>query len=208
MKMHMKNKKRGFTVAELIISLAILVLVGTALSLFERDLFSFSFIAQDNLNTQQDGRHVVKIMVASLREAEPSVNGAYAIALASSSALTFYSDPNNDGTPDQIRYYISGTSLMQGVTAPSGSPASYQSGNEKVSIVASGLTNTASSTAPIFQYYDENYTGTSSPLTQPVNPQAIRLIKVTLIINKDPIKTPNAITVTSQAEVRNLKDNL
>jgi len=207
-KFNYKKSEKGFTLAELLVSLGILALVGTAVGLFERDLFSFDFVAEGNLNTQLDARHVIKNMVAALREAEPSVNGGYPIALASSSALTFFADPNNDGVPDQIRYFISGTSLMQGVTAPSGSPPVYVSGNEKLSTVASNLTNAASSTAPIFQYYDENYAGTTSPLVQPVNPQAIRLVKITLVINKSPNKGINAVTVTSQAEVRNLKDNL
>ena len=203
----MKNKK-GFTLIELLITIGIFLFVGTAIALFEKDLFSYDFVAQDNLNVQLDARHVVENMVAALREAEQSGNGSYAIAVSSSTALTFFSDPTNSGVPSQIRYFVSGQNLMQGITVPTGSPLTYNSANEKVTTVATYLTNTASTTAPIFQYYDENYAGTSTPLAQPVDPQAIRLIKITLIIDRDPNKSPNPITVTSQAEVRNLKDNL
>ena len=199
---------KGFTLAELLITIGIFVLLAVVISSFERNLFSYDFTAQDQLNTQIDARHVVENMVAALREAEPSANGAYTIALASTSALTFFSDPNNTGNPNEIQYYMSGTNLIQGVIAPTGSPLTYVSANETYSTVASGIQNAASTTLPIFQYYDENYAGTSSPLTQPVNPQSIRLIKITLVIDKDLLKTPRPITVTSQVEVRNLKDNL
>jgi hypothetical protein len=193
---------------ELLVTISIIVLIAGVITTFERNLFSYDFTAQDNLNTQIDARHVVENMVAALREAEPSANGAYAVAVSSSSALTFFADPNNTGNPTEIQYYISGTNLIQGVIAPTGSPLTYTAGNEKFSTVASGVQNAASSTLPIFQYYDENYAGTSSPLTQPVNPQAIRLIKITLVIDKDTLKMPQPITITSQVEVRNLKDNL
>lgn len=202
-----KKKLNGFTIVEMIVSIAILSMVGLALSNFQRDVFTLNFSAQANLSAQLDARHLIKTVVSQLREASQSVNGAYPIALASTSALTFYSDTNNDGLADQIRYFMSGTSLKQGITLPTGSPLSYNMANEKLVTVVTNITNSASTTNPIFQYYDANYAGTSSPLAQPALIPSIRLIKMTVIIDKDPNKSPNQIVVTTTVVVRNLKDN-
>jgi hypothetical protein len=50
--------------------------------------------------------------------------------------------------------------------------------------------------------------GTSSPITQPVTPTDVRLIKINLIIDVDPNRAPVIKTYTSQVSIRNLKDNL
>ena len=62
---------------------------------------------------------------------------------------------------------------------------------------------------PLFSYYDGNYNGSGSPLSQPVNINVIRFVKINLTVLKD--VTPNStntFTVTAGASIRNLKTNL
>jgi prepilin-type N-terminal cleavage/methylation domain-containing protein len=181
MEHNLKLKNKGFTLVELLVSIAILTIVGIALSTFQSNIFTFAFSSQANLSAQLSARHVIRQIVAQLREAAPSSVGGYPIALAATSSLTFFSDLNNDGLEEQIRYFLSGKNLMQGVTSPTGSPLAYVPGNEKLSTIVANVVNGTST--PIFQYYDSNYAGTSTPLTDPV------------------------ITVTTQVMIRNLKDN-
>src|SRR3989344_896826 len=96
------NFTDGFTIIEVIISVFILSLIVVSAATFQRDVFSLNFFLQGSLNAQLDARHVVKIMVAELRKASPSALGAYPIALASSTAITFYSD----GVKDRVRYLL------------------------------------------------------------------------------------------------------
>lgn len=208
-KLNMSKKSNftdGFTIIEVIISVFILSLIVVSAATFQRDVFSLNFFLQGSLNAQLDARHVVKIMVAELRKASPSALGAYPIALASSTAITFYSDVDSDGVKDRVRYFLSGSTIKRGVLAPSGSPLAYVDANEELTILISGFVS--SSTLPLFQYYGATYTGASPPLSLPVDTSSVRLIKITVIIDTDPVHSPAPIIVTSQVNLRNLKDNL
>ncbi len=200
------NRKGGFTFVETIIGVSIFLLISLLISSFARDIFSLNYVLQGNLNAEIDSRHVVKIIVTELREAGPSALGAYAIASATPSNLIFYSDVDNNGIREKVRYFISGTNLKRGVVTPTGSPLVYDDTQEKLSTIISGFVS--SSTLPLFQYYPSSYAGTSSPLTVPVDISSIRLVKVAVIIDKDPNRSPISIITTSQVSVRNLKDNL
>ena len=195
----------GFTLVEILISVGIISLLTVTVSTFQKDVFFLNFSLQNSLNAQLDARHIVKVIITEMREMGPSALGAYPIAVASPTSITFYGDADNDGLKDRIRYFLSGTNLVRGIISPSGSPLIYNSANEKFSTLVSGFI--ASTTSPLFQYYPASYDGTTAPLSQPVNIQSIRLIKVTAIINKDPNRNPTPIIVTSQVNLRNLKDN-
>jgi prepilin-type N-terminal cleavage/methylation domain-containing protein len=196
--------KRGFTMTELLISIFILTLFTITATTFQKDVFSLNTFFQSSLNVQLDARHVIKGLVAELRRAQPSNFGDYPVAVASSSAITFFSDINSDGTREIIRYFVSGTDLKKGVMIATGTPVVY--GSESITTIMSGLVS--SSTQPLFQYYPSSYAGTSTPLTYPISIPSIRLVKVTAIIDRDPGRSPTQVVVTSQVSLRNLKDNL
>ncbi|MFZ2621146.1 MAG: prepilin-type N-terminal cleavage/methylation domain-containing protein [Minisyncoccia bacterium] len=198
--------KKGFSLVEIIISVSILSLIIVTVSTFQKDVFSLNTNLQSNLNIQLDARHLIKTIVAELRKTTSSAVGAYPIELASSTGITFYSDVNNNGSIDKIRYYLSGQTIKRGVISPTGSPAVYNSGSEVTTTLINYVI--ASSTVPIFQYYTSSYTGTSSPLSIPVDISSVRLVKITVILDTDPNRSPVPITVTSQVNLRNLKDNL
>lgn len=203
MKIHLN---KGFSLPELIISVFIISIITVSVNTFAKDIFSLNYFLQSGLNAQLDSRHIVKVIVTELREAGPSANGSYPILLASSSAVTFYSDIDNDGIREKVRYFTSGSTIKRGVISPTGSPLTYLDVNEKLTTIISGYV--ASSTLPLFQYFPSSYAGTSSPLTYPVDIPSIRLVKVTVIIDSDPNKSPVQIQTTSQVSIRNLKDNL
>lgn len=204
--MKKNNLKSGFTIVELLVSIFILSLIVVAATTFQRDIFSLNFSLQASLNDQIEARHVIKVMVAELRKASPSSLGAYPIALASSTAITFYSDIDSDGIKERVRYFVDGNRVRRGVIVPTGTPLVYNSANEQLTTIINNFIS--SSTLPLFQYYPAEYSGSGAPLSQPVNIPSVRLIKITAIINKDPVHNPNPLIVTSQVNLRNLKDNL
>jgi len=197
--------KTGFTLVEILVSISIFVMVGLAIANYGRDIFSLNTSLQNSLTAQMDGRQVVKKLVAELRGASPSSLGAYPIETAGTSTLIFYSNVDSDAYKERIRYYVSGTTLRRGVIKPSGNPLTYPSGSETFSTIVRNVK--VSTSTPIFEYFDGNYAGTTTPLVQPVTISSIRLIRTTVVIEADANKSPNPITITSQAMLRNLKDN-
>lgn len=197
--------KRGFTLLETLISISLFVGISIALWIFVNQSFFFNSYLGTSMNTQLDSRQILKRLVRELRGTSPSSLGSYPIALAGTSSITFYSNIDEDMQKEQIRYFLQGSELRRGETKPSGNPIVYDLGDERLSTIAKNIVNSTST--PIFDYFDKNYAGTSSPLAFPINIADVRLVRITLIIDNNPNNLPLAVTVTTQVNLRNLKDN-
>jgi prepilin-type N-terminal cleavage/methylation domain-containing protein len=204
--MKKNSLKKGFSLAEILISVSILAVLAFTVATFQKDVFSLNTNLQSSLNAQLEARHLIKTIISELRKTTTSANGTYPIELASSTGITFYADVGNNGSIDKVRYYLSGKTIKKGVITPTGNPAVYNAGSEVTTTLLNYVV--ASSTKPIFQYYTSAYAGTTSPLTIPPDISTIRLIKITVIIDTDPNRSPTPIIATSQVNLRNLKDNL
>lgn len=190
---------------ELVIGIAVLVAMVGVIGLFARNAFYYNSVFSGGLTAYDDARHVLQPMSSEIRSMSPSSLGSYPIEVAADNSFIFFTDINDDGLKERVRYFVQGTTLKKGVITPSGSPLQYNTANEVISELVHNLRN---GTTPVFTYYDTNYNGTTSALTQPVDISYIRLIKVNMIVDVDPNRSPVPVTVTTQISVRNLKDNL
>lgn len=199
------NSQSGFSVAEIVITIFILTIVGAAIVNFQLDIFSLNKISGNNLINQEDARRALKTMTAEIRSMSPSNTGAYALAQVATSSLTFYTNTDSDVLKEKVRYFLSGTTLKKGVTKPSGNPLIYNTSDETFIELVHNVTN---ATTSIFTYYNTNYDGTSEALVQPIDPYAVRLIKINISIDDNPLKSPLSLYMTTQVSIRNAKDNL
>lgn len=197
--------KKGFSLIEILVVVAIFGLIMISVSKFSADVFSLGGTVRDSLSSAQDARALLKTIAREIRMASSANNGSFTIDSASTSTFSFYSDIDDDGNKEKVRYFLSGNILKKGVIKPSGNPVVYNSSGESVSILVNNIKNATSS---IFEYFDSNYDGISSPLSIPVNLSTIRLVKITLKIDADPNRAPLIRTYTTQVSFRNLKDNL
>jgi prepilin-type N-terminal cleavage/methylation domain-containing protein len=198
--------KRGFSLVEILVAVAIASMIFIAVFYFGQGIFSFNSTAQANLSAQSDARRVLKNIVRELRSTSPSSLGSYPISLVGTSTLTFFVNIDSDAYKEQIRYFLQGDELKRGVIKPSGSPLTYNPANEQISTMIRDIIN--ATTTPVFDYFDSNYAGTTTPMTEPFQITKVRLIRVNINIDKDKNRSPSTINVTSQVFLRNLKDNL
>jgi prepilin-type N-terminal cleavage/methylation domain-containing protein len=205
LKQNNQNFKKAFTLIETLVSLAIFVVIFTIITLFARNTFYFKGIFSGGLTASDDARHILQPIANELRSASQSSLGSYPLEVVDNNELVFYSDINDDGLKERIRYFLNGNVFSRGVIKPTGSPLAYVAASEKVTALMSGVAN---GPVPIFSYYNTNYNGTNSPLTQPVAVENVRLIKIKIIIDANPSQPPGPFTVTTQISLRNLKDNL
>jgi prepilin-type N-terminal cleavage/methylation domain-containing protein len=199
------QKNNGFTLVEILVTMAIFSLILGAVGLFARDIFYYDNLFSGGLTSYDDAKKILQPVASEIRSASQSSLGAYSIELANNTNFIFFTDIDNDGKKERIRYFLVDDILKRGVIVPSGSPLEYLSGDEVITDVVSNLTN---GVTPIFTYYDTNYNGSTPPLADPVSVLDIRLVKITLIIDVDPNRPPAPMTVTTEVSIRNLKDNL
>jgi hypothetical protein len=199
------NSKSGFTLLETLIIFSITILLLDAVWTFYKDIVNTNNTLTANLGTQLEVRNSFKKISDNIRSASPSSLGTYAIDSASSTSFSFYSDIDDDGLKEKIRYFLSGAILHEGIIKPSSNPLAYNTANEKINDLIRGIINNASSSR--FSYYDENYDGSTAPLSSPINILSIRLFKVQIGIDLDPRRPPGPVGFTTQVSIRNLKDN-
>ncbi len=202
----MKAFNRGMTLVEVLITLAIFATVIVSVGMFEANVFIYQGNVSGSFQTAQNAQVILKTMLTELREMAPGADGSYPLVNAGSTTISFFSDPDNDGTEEEVTYSLSTTTLYRAVIQPSGNPPTYLIANQSTSTLLTSVRN--GSNTPVFQYFDTNYNGTSSPLTQPVTTTAVRLVKINITLDLDPNRSPAPITYTVQANLRNLKSNL
>lgn len=204
----MKNSKKnkGLTLVELLIALAVFAIVIIAIGALQTNVFIYKSNISGSYETTQNSQIILKTILKELREITPGANGAYPLIQTGSTSLSFFSDVDNDGLAEQLTYSLIGTTLYRAVIKPSGSPATYSTASQSTTSLITNVIN--GNSLPSFQYYDTNYTGTSSPMVYPINPSFVRLIRINQQIDIDPNRSPKPIIYTVQASLRNLKSNL
>ena len=201
------NKKNGFTLIEVMVTLAIFAMLVFGVSAMLGNIFINSNQDILSMTSIDQARAVLAEFTNEIRDATTGSDGSYPINQAGNSQIIFYSNfGTGNGVIERIRYYISGNTLYKGVVIPIGNPLSYNLSSESQTPVLNGISNTSDS---IFYYYDGNYDGSTNSLSQPVNINNIRFVKINLsVLNKITANSNSAFTVSSGATIRSVKDNL
>ena len=201
------SKHNGFTLVETMVTIAIFtLLLGGVITLFIAVIKTPAqqLLSADNVD---QARKVLASFTNEMRNSLPANDGSYQLTQASDSQIVFYSSYGASGTiVYRIRYYLSGTTLYKGVVVPTGSPLVYNLAGEVVTPVQYNVSN---GSTPVFYYYDDTYSGVSSPLVQPVNLTQIKFVKINLIILKqNSANNTSTFTIDGGAAIRSLKTNL
>jgi len=203
---NLRPTQKGFTLLEIIIALAIFTSAVVIFGNFSADIFLYNRIYSAQLEAENDLRSILSPFPSEVRSAAPSDRGDYPILLASEKEFVFYTDVDFNGSRERVRYFIEGTTFKKGILESTGNPEVYDPSNEMIIDVVRNVVNDNSS----FTYYGAEYNGESSAisLVQPVLPNLVRLIDITVAVDADPNQPPKEVSTSTKVSVRNLKDNL
>ena len=197
-------RSRGFTLLEILIALAITTGAVLVVTTFGLDISEFGVDLSNRIEGGVELELTMRSMLTEVRSLGIAENGAYPIATATDTEFSFFSDVDNDGTFEQVRYFLDGTTLKKGVIDPSGTePPVYLPGDEKVTEVARYLIP-----GPIFSYYPEGYAPEMSPLPVPVSIANIRMVTVSATTDRDPLQPPLPATLSITITIRNLRGEI
>jgi len=152
---------------------------------------------EEAINSAQHGMNIV---VQALRTASYSNNGAYPVISIAPNQVSFYANvTKNDPLIQQVRFFVQGTSLKEGVIEPSGDPLVYTSSTEVVTTLSNYVQNLTFATST-FTYYDQN----GNLITNVTNYNALRFVTINLIVDVSTTTLPSSLDLMSSAALRNL----
>ena len=191
---------KGITIIETLVAVVILTLtLGAVLAFIFLGYRIQNYTWQQSvaMNEAQKG---IETMVQEIRKAQSGDDGSYIIEKAEDFQFVFFSDINRDGKAERVRYFIDGSDFKKGVVRPSGLPVEYNPASEEVLVLSQYVRNLP----PIFRYFD----GNSQELSAPARLNDTKLMRVRLIVNVNPNRSPQDFVLESDVQIRNVKTNL
>lgn len=199
------KKPNGFTLVEIIIATALLIIVLSFVFFFIHYWLGAFMQNEGKSQAQDEVFQLVNTMVTELREIEPGETGQFPLEVANDKTLIFYSDIDNDRRIERVGYYLSGETLSRGVVEPEGNPGTYNLTTEKVEEVATMITNGAE---PVFYYYNSNWpTDTTNNPLQTNRLLQTSYIVVSLRLRSMGLAQEGAVVASAGASLRTLKSN-
>jgi prepilin-type N-terminal cleavage/methylation domain-containing protein len=195
--MNLPSSSRGFTLLETIVVIAITTVVVLALGMFVVSFYRNDDYVLQEAQAVSSAQQGLTTAMQYLREASYGADGSYPIAYATSTAITFYADVNNDGTVEKVTLRYLNGKVYEAITEPSGNPPSY--GNTvSTTTLASYVTN--GTTIPVFEFVSSTTALLST--TSPLIITNIYSVITTLKVDVDPNRSPSPYTLTSSAAIR------
>jgi prepilin-type N-terminal cleavage/methylation domain-containing protein len=199
-------KIKGITLIEILVVVTIVGIIMTGFSImFIRAWQANKFSIEMGLASATAQRATNK-MVIELRGVQQSAQGAYPLVSANDNELIVYTDIEDDGVVERVRYYLDSTNkqIKVGIREPNTAtqPPTYANGDGSTIILANFVVNTSSE--PLFKYFTDDYPTVTTALTTPANVGNIQLVKIDVHVNVDPSQAPNNINNASFVDLRNL----
>ena len=192
----LNRKSSGFTMIEMV---AVIFLIAIITALVTTMLTS----SLKNYRNKKQAVDLEEKAASVMREFEKSARAATSITTSGANELVFYRYYDlTSSSPTKVRYFIDGNQFKVGQTQPQGTPPSvtYPSTNEVITLVVADVTNSTQ----LFNYYD----GNNNLLSGNFDPANVRLIKLTISLDKNGSAPPAPVTETTEISLRNMKNNL
>lgn len=197
--------KKGFSLIEIIIVVAIASSIVLIVSNLSGNISLLNGFVSQELQSKSDISQTLQIVTTEIRSAGLSANGAYAIVSAATSSFIFYSDVDESGPAERVRYYLASSTIYRGVISATGTPATYPTSTEVVTDMIDSVIIPSSTV--LFSYYDSSYSGTQAAMTSTVDVSPIRLVRISFYADVKPQQSPGPQYFSTLVDIRNLRSN-
>lgn len=206
--MYVKTKKfHGMSLMEVIVAIAIFIISIEGFTLLFVRSWEYNRYIFEMGQASFAASRGVETMVEYIRKARQGDDGAFPLKSADDNDLVLFSDYDSDGITERLHFYKDSAYVKMGVTDPIGTmPKTYPSGDDQVVELANNVVNDSST--PIFYYYNRDYPGdqVNNPMVTPSDVSSVRMVRVYLKVNIDPLRAPENIEMQSFVAIRNLND--
>lgn len=196
--------QRGMTLVEAVVAVGLFTVLSLAITTSMASLYEYNAYTIEQANEIDNARRGITQWSRDAKELTTAEDGTYAIAVIEPHRFGYYSDTDLDDTVEYIEYILATTTLTKYTYNPSGTPASYDlTSPDSEQILSEYVQNINQGTSTFF-YFDDfgNALSSSSPIID------VRLIRMQLIVNIDPNRSPGEFMLRSSIAPRNVKDNL
>jgi prepilin-type N-terminal cleavage/methylation domain-containing protein len=197
--------KRGFTLIETIIVISLFTILSLAIFSAVTEIYKYNSITLEQANEIEVARRGLLTWVRDAREMTFGADGAFPITRAENHRLGFYSDIDKDFSVEYIEYRLSTTTLYKYIYEPTGSPPVYSTTTPTRTEILSEYVQNIPQSQLTFRYYTESGVLIANPSAMISD---IRYIRMNLIVNIDPARSPGEFMLQGSATPRNLKENL
>ncbi len=196
----------GFTLVEILVAQTLLVILISFVYYFWQNTLSTTQSSIVSTQNTQSLSGYLRIITDHIREARDGEDGSYPLFLADDQEIGIFSDIDNDGSTERVRYFLDGTQLKRGVVESSGDPPLYNLGNETVTVIGDTVTN---GIVPVFTYYNRDWPGdtTNNPLDPGERLLYTRYITMSLQVGEVSDTGPDPVMLETAVLMRNFKDN-
>ena len=192
------RRSHGFSTLETLMWISMFVLTMGAIMSSILYFYRVNAVTINQASSIASAQRWVDTMVRTIREAAFASDGAYPVISLADNQFAFYADVDADAFIEKVRYYLSGTTIVEGIVNPSGDPPVY-TGTEATSVISDYVRNTAENLV-MFTYFDED----GAPITNYANIADVRFVTVNIVVDVDTNKLPNPFFLRSSAAMRNL----
>jgi type II secretory pathway pseudopilin PulG len=132
-KIKIKKNNLSFTLIETLVAISIFSLMIILINNFIVSSYRTHGYVKEEAQAVDEARRGIEIMTKEIREAKPADNGSYTIERADDKQFVFYSDIDDDGKTERVRYFLgtinSGSQVQDCTSTVSGGSCSVTFSN-------------------------------------------------------------------------------
>jgi hypothetical protein len=198
-----KKNKKGLTLMETLIAIGIFAMIAQLVGwLFIKNLHTNAAILATGKKSIFAVRSLDKI-TQNLRKMQTPLTGEAPLVSGEGFSLIFFSDVDNDGQAERVRYFLDEQNFQEGIAEIVGNPPAYAISTESVKKLVGNVVN--NSTEPIFFYYAKNSAGdlTSDALSLPEEMSKVASVRINLKVKTNENDDAEIIDFKSFIQLRN-----